>query len=95
MDLMQFDSGGAMLDVVRDDRLFVMAWFPTYQIFGVDEVKDDEGCLTHYHFTSPDFESAADELWKLVRGASTGSPALANLIDSTVIDPTSPSTHIP
>ncbi len=60
-------SGAAMLDVRCTGHLFVMAYFPTEKCFGVDEVGDDEGFLTSYRHTSGTFESAAAQLWKLVR----------------------------
>ncbi len=60
-----YPGGGAMLDVRRDGRLFVMAYSSAGH-FGVDEVADDTGWLTSYRFASDDFEPAAARLWELV-----------------------------
>ena len=66
VELTRFPSGGAMLDVVRCERLYVLEYAPTRGGFGVDEVRDDEGFLTSYAFASEDFEPAAERLWELV-----------------------------
>jgi predicted enzyme related to lactoylglutathione lyase len=56
-----FPSGGAMLDVHRRDRLFVMSYAPA-QGFGVDEVRDGEGFVPSYRFSFEQFEPAAEKL---------------------------------
>ena len=67
VNLHRFPSGAATLDVVRDERLYVLDYSPTRR-FGVDEVKDGEGFLISYGFTSEDYEPAAKRLWELVAG---------------------------
>ncbi len=63
-----FPSGAYMLDVIRGDRFFQMAWSPTDPQFGVDEVLEDEGWLLGYRFCYPDFAPAAERLMELVSG---------------------------
>jgi hypothetical protein len=65
-ELETFASGSAMLDVQRDERLFVFAYSPSSG-FGVDQVSESEGFNTGYRFTSNDFQSAARELYRLLR----------------------------
>ena len=65
-DLTLFPSGGAMLDVRRQDgRAFVLAFTPQHG-FAVDELQPDEGFVASYQFTFSDFESAARKLQELV-----------------------------
>jgi hypothetical protein len=59
-----FPAGGAMLDVRRNGRAFVMAYSPAHG-FGVDELYPGEGLSNHYRFTSTDFDSAAKRLREL------------------------------
>lgn len=61
-ELTSFPSGAVMLDVRWRDRLFVLAWSPTYNTFGVDEVEADTGIDMAFGFSSPRLEAAADEL---------------------------------
>jgi hypothetical protein len=65
-----FPSGSAMIDVRRGGRLFVLAYSPT-RGFGVDEVRDGEGFLLGYAFTSDSLAPAAERLRQLVAGAAT------------------------
>ncbi len=60
-----FPSGGAMLDVRRHGRGFVMAYSPTHG-FGVDEISPNDGFVTGYRFACQNFESAAEQLRQLV-----------------------------
>src|SRR5258708_2303064 len=71
-ELTTFPSGAVMLDVWREDRLFVMAYTPTWKGFGVDEVLDGEGLLEEYDFFSHDFTPAAERLWQIVQQAQHG-----------------------
>src|SRR5262249_44429722 len=64
-DLTTFPSGGAMLDVRRQGRAFVMAYTPGTG-FGVDEIHADDGFLPGYRFVFEHFESAAEQLRSLV-----------------------------
>jgi hypothetical protein len=70
VELSRFPSGNAMLDVVRCERLYVLEYAPARGGFGVDEVREDEGFLVGYAFTSEDFEPAAERLWELVNDSS-------------------------
>jgi len=68
VDFTLFPSGAAMLDVKRAGRLFVLSYLPQGH-FGVDEVRDGEGFLTSYRFTSEEFEPAAKHLLALLADA--------------------------
>ena len=60
-ELTTFPTGGAMLDVRRAGRAFVMAYTPTHG-FGVDELHEGDGFVTGYRFVFADFEPAARQL---------------------------------
>lgn len=61
-----FPSGAAMLDVRRHERLFVVDYSLAHG-FAVDEIGTDEGFNTGYRFLSKDFDSAAEELQRLLQ----------------------------
>src|SRR3989442_1066859 len=61
-------SGSAMLDVHRGEQMYQLAFSATRR-FGVDEIRDHEGFLLSYAFTSDQFEPAADRLLTLVLGS--------------------------
>lgn len=67
--LSMFPSGELMLDVWRNDRVFVMACLASGRI-GVDEILEDEGFNMGYHYVFNDFESASAKLLQLVAAAS-------------------------
>src|SRR4051812_6644669 len=84
-DLTRFSSGGAMLDVRRDDgRLFVLAYAPTSG-YGVDEVGADDGLVTGYRFAYSDFASAAKKLRDLVAGDQEALPAPPKALNLVVV----------
>lgn len=65
----RFDSGAAMLDVFCGVHHYILTYFPTHRLFGVDEVKEQETPFENfYRFTYSDFDSAAKQLWALVKG---------------------------
>jgi hypothetical protein len=65
-----FPSGAVWLDVHLAGRLFVFAYQPTGQYFGVDEFDIEEhGIGTHFRFTFDTFQSARDKLLSLLKGA--------------------------
>src|SRR5437016_6222913 len=65
VELTCFPSGGAMVDVRRsDNRTFVLAYSPAHG-YAVDEVHADDGFLSGYRFSFPDFNSAAEKLNEL------------------------------
>jgi hypothetical protein len=69
-ELMTFPSGAAMLDIWRGGRFFVMAYFPSYDQFCVDEVLDQDddefGIATAYRYGFKDFEAAKQKLQTLM-----------------------------
>jgi hypothetical protein len=78
IDLDRFPSGGFMLDVFLDNRQFQLAHYPSQNLFGVDEIKEEDSFTHSYRFTSPEFEAAAAELRRivgLVRPTSNGAVA--------------------
>ena len=77
-ELTTFPSGGAMLDVRRAGRAFVMAFAPS-QGFAVDELRPDEGFVTGYQFVFDDFGPAAKQL-KAMALAEAPSPATLSLV---------------
>lgn len=68
-----------MLDVVRQGRLYVMAYSPSSG-FGVDEVRSSEGFLTSYEYVTSNFDSAAAKLRTLADSAGTDSGLRISLI---------------
>ncbi len=70
-ELTLFPSGGAMLDVHREDgRVFVLSFSPLHG-FGVDEVRADDGFIASYSFTFSEFEPAGHKLQELVFDAAS------------------------
>jgi hypothetical protein len=67
-------SGVIMLHVVRDGRLFILDYLPSYKCFGVDEVLEGEGFGTGYRHGFPDFPSAKDKLLQLMKEPGNGKP---------------------
>jgi hypothetical protein len=65
-ELTVFGSGSAMLDVRSRGRVFVLVYSPTSG-FGVDEARESDAFDTGYRFITQDFESAAEELRRLLR----------------------------
>jgi hypothetical protein len=64
-----FDSGAAMLDVFSKAHHYILTYFPSQALFGVDEVEEDTTPFDNfYRFCYPDFDSAAKQLWALVKG---------------------------
>lgn len=64
VDVAIFPSGGAMIDVRRDGRLYVLSYSPS-RGYGVDEVRDGEGFQLAYRYAYDAFEPAADKLAEL------------------------------
>jgi hypothetical protein len=67
-------SGVVMMHVVRDGRLFVLDYLPSYNCFGVDEVLEGEGFDTGYRYGYPDFPSAKDKLLQLMKEPALSEP---------------------
>jgi hypothetical protein len=62
-----FDGGGVFLDVRPDDRLFVLMYSPTHQMFCVDEIDSDTAFDSGYRFGYSDFPSAKAKLLGLLQ----------------------------
>jgi len=56
-----------MLDVWLGGRFFVLAYIPSHDTFGVDEIGDDDGLGNHDRFGSTSFDDARDELLRWLR----------------------------
>ena len=82
VELTEFTSGGAMLDVrSADDRAFVMAYSPTAG-FGIDELRPNEGFGTGYRFVEHEFERASEQFQRLLSHPveEAASPVSLNLV---------------
>jgi hypothetical protein len=71
IELTEFPSGAAMLDVVIDNRLFVLEYYSNGQC-GAGEVHEDEGFLLGHPFVSDDWPGAAAYLRGVVLAAASG-----------------------
>jgi len=69
-DIQTFPSGAVNLDVHYGNRMFVLAYFPSYKCYGVDEVTDEDGIGTYYQFGFNDFQSAKDKLLAMLKEAT-------------------------
>jgi len=76
-DFTAFPSSAAMLHVRHGEKLFVMAFIPSYQCFGVDEVKDDEGFLSSYKHVFKDYGPAAELMLELLQTVEVPQKMLA------------------
>lgn len=65
-----FPSGAISLDVWINDRMFVLHYFPTGALFGVDEVKDADGIGNEYRYRLHDFDAAKSRLLSLLNRPS-------------------------
>ena len=63
-----FPSGAVNLDVRRGDRALVMAYIPSQDWYGVDELSPDDGLDTSYRYGAADFAGARDALLRLLDG---------------------------
>ena len=68
-ELEVFPSGSAMLDIRWNGKLFVMDYSLKYG-FAVDEIGTSAGFNTGYRFLSKDFDSAAEELYRLLKAVT-------------------------
>ena len=78
IELMEFPSGAAMLDVVIDRRLFVLEYYSDGKC-GAGEVLEDEAFIPGHPFASDDWQSAADYLRGVVLAAASGAPQPATV----------------
>ena len=66
-EITSFPSGAVSIRVrFSSSRVFDMEYFPSHQIFCVDELPEDAGFDTGYRFSFPDFESAKTKLLELL-----------------------------
>jgi hypothetical protein len=77
-ELTTFPSGAVMLDVHARGRLFVLAWSPSWNRFGVDDREDDEvGLDTSFRYGFDDLPAAWAKLLDLLRAAPAPAPHAA------------------
>jgi hypothetical protein len=67
-ELSTFPSGAVHLDVRQSDRVLVLAYIPSQDWYGVDELLPDDGLETSYRHGAADFPGARDALLRLLRG---------------------------
>lgn len=68
-----FPSGAVSLRVrFTTSRVFDLEYFPSHQMFCVDELPEDAGFNTGYRFSYPDFESAKAKMLGLLEEARNG-----------------------
>jgi hypothetical protein len=75
-EITTFPSGAASLDIRVGGRAFVLDYFPSYDMFGVDELTGDGGFNSGYRFGLKDFESAKAKLLNLLEEAQVASAAV-------------------
>jgi hypothetical protein len=72
-EITMFPSGAVSLRVrFTTNRVFDLEYFPSHQLFCVDELPEDAGFNTAYRFSYPDFESARAKLLALLEEARNG-----------------------
>lgn len=72
-----FPTGAVWLDVRQDGRLFVLAFLPSHQSFGVDEARPEDGIGTDFRYGFSDLESAKKQLLTLLNQAHAAPRAIA------------------
>ena len=65
-EITTFPSGAVSLRIRVGGRAFVLDYFPSYDMFGVDELTGDGGFNSGYRFGLKDFESAKAKLLNLL-----------------------------
>jgi hypothetical protein len=63
-----FPSGAVQLDVRLGDRVLVLAYVPSDNWYGVDELSPDDGLETRYRYGAANFLGARDALIRLLEG---------------------------
>jgi hypothetical protein len=71
-----FPSGAVCLRIRVGGRAFVLDYFPSQAMFGVDELDGDGGFNSGYRFGFKDFESARAKLLQLMKETSVVSAAV-------------------
>jgi hypothetical protein len=61
-----FSSEAMMIDIFCQDKLFVVAYSPSYG-FGVDEVKEGDGFTTSYNFYTNEIDLVGQEIHRLIK----------------------------
>jgi hypothetical protein len=72
-EIATFPSGAVCLRIRVGGRAFVLDYFPSYEMFGVDELTGDGGFNSGYRFGFKDFESARAKLLNLLEEAQVPS----------------------
>jgi hypothetical protein len=67
-EISTFPSGAVNLDVRRDERVLVLAYIPSQDRYGVDELLADDGIDTSYRYGAADFPGARNALLRLLEG---------------------------
>ena len=81
-EITTFPSGAVSLDVRGGGRAFVLDYFPSYEMFGVDELTGDEAFNSGYRFGFKDFSSARAKLLTLIEEAPAPSAAVLDSFPS-------------
>ena len=82
-EITTFPSGAVSLFVRSGGRCFNFDYMPSYDMFGVDELRSDDAFNSGYRFGFRGFEPAKAKLLELLREASPGSQSLgAELSDA-------------
>jgi hypothetical protein len=76
-EITTFPSGAVSLDVRVGGRAFVLDYFPSYDMFGVDELAGDGGFNSGYRFGFKDFDSARAKLLNLLEEAQVPSATVS------------------
>ncbi|HBI43098.1 MAG TPA: hypothetical protein DDY78_09620 [Planctomycetales bacterium] len=72
-----FPSGAVCLHIRVGERAFVLDYFPSYDMFGVDELTGDGGFNSGYRFGLKDFASAKTKLLHLLEEAQAPATAVS------------------
>jgi hypothetical protein len=68
-ELSTFPSGAVHLVVRKGDRVLVLAYTPSADWYGVDELSAGEGLGNSYRYGAADFDGARDTLMRLLETA--------------------------
>ena len=68
-DFERIPSGGGWLDVHQNGRLFQLVYSPTWKLYCVDALHDDDAFQMNFRYTYPDFQPAAEQLLKMLKEA--------------------------
>jgi hypothetical protein len=72
IDLANLPSGAAWLNVHRTEDTHQLYYSTDLSTFFVDELRDDDAFQLNFRFAYPDFQSAAEQLLKMLNEAEGG-----------------------